>query len=248
MKTSTMTFFKINFIFTFCLLAVLTACSPERPRPQASCGFVQDDHRQRISWKQEFPIPIFVESQFPKEYRPAITEAVEVWESALGSPLFEIHQLEEGSEPQQDNQSIIYWSTRWNNDSREEQGQTKLYTQGPQILESDIKINATAKDFEFYFKIPQENLSKSSSELSLENSYSSLVESSKVLPKIHLVSLLIHELGHFLGFDHNQDKESVMKERLAPEEERVKLSEQDLQHLHCVYGGIVSNNSNKKGK
>lgn len=240
-----------RWTFSICLLYVLiflNSCTPQQLRPESSCGFVQDEHRQRISWKQQFPIPIFVESQFPKEYRPAIAAAAEVWESALGSPLFEIHQLEEGSELHQDNQSIIYWSTRWNNDSREEQGQTKLYTQGPQIIESDIKINASAKDFEFYLKSPQENLRKSSSELNLENSNSVLAESSNELPKIHLVSLLVHELGHFLGFDHNQDNESVMKERLAPEEERVKLSEQDLQHLHCVYGGIVSTNSNKKGK
>ena len=52
---------------------------------------------------------------------------------------------------------------------------------------------------------------------------------------IHLESLVVHELGHVLGLDHNPDSNSVMQERLSAETERDEIGESDYDNIICEY-------------
>ena len=56
---------------------------------------------------------------------------------------------------------------------------------------------------------------------------------------IHLESLVIHELGHVLGLDHNNHEESVMQERLSAQTERDQIGESDYKSIACEYDSAI---------
>ena len=55
------------------------------------------------------------------------------------------------------------------------------------------------------------------------------------LGKVHFKSLIIHELGHALGLDHNEEQGSVMNSSLASGVIRAEVGMQDTSSLKCEY-------------
>lgn len=56
------------------------------------------------------------------------------------------------------------------------------------------------------------------------------------IPGAHdLLSILVHEVGHFLGLDHSLDPDSVMQETLPPRVVRTELSADDIAAICAVY-------------
>ena len=70
----------------------------------------------------------------------------------------------------------------------------------------------------------------------LRSIYINGVEQKQNTYNIHLESLIIHEFGHALGLDHNQDSSSVMQERLSAQTERDLIGESDYDNIICEYG------------
>ena len=76
------------FKFLFLGLAfVVTGCSPQKGD---DCGFVQNVYGQRISWKRQLPLQVYVNSSVPAQLKPAIHRAAATWEKNAGQKIFEI--------------------------------------------------------------------------------------------------------------------------------------------------------------
>lgn len=209
-------------LFFFSTFLTLLACQPGKllgpesktdlaTESQASCGYIQNDLGERVSWKSNLPVKLYIDSSIPSDMINSIYQAAEVWEKASGKKLFTFLKSEQAVsiKPSHDDVNSIYWSKSWDDAKKAQQAITTLSFLGPLITEADIKVNN--KDFEFYTDSPQ-----NSSQVSFE-------------------SLMIHELGHVLGFKHLSVQPTVMWPTLAPAFLRTELYKLDLTTLKCEY-------------
>lgn len=58
---------------------------------------------------------------------------------------------------------------------------------------------------------------------------------SKQFGLISFRSVMLHELGHALGLDHNPNKDSVMYAYLNTDEVKLTLSKEDVTAIKCIY-------------
>lgn len=200
------------FIGIVCVAALLQACS--RPlAPQASCGFVQNPELQRVSWKKNLPVRLFVHSSVPVEAYAAIDRAITDYNTRVGKgeELFKIVTRGASGDlnPDRDGYSMIYWYKTWDPNKPTEQARTTIYWTGNQIFEADLRINA--KNFDYHYS-----------------------EDTK-FADVDLESLLVHEFGHMLGLAHNSAPGSVMNPTLNDGQERRSLGDPDKAGLACEY-------------
>lgn len=195
-------------------LLLLQACAPQKPQAEEPCGFVQNSYGQRVSWKSDVPVALYVQSGFPAEYQKAIEIAVQAWEIKAGRPLFKIVSWDyNGSDqPRKDGVSVIYWMNTWDANKPTEQARTSIYWEGNQLREADMRINAM--NFKYYIDTPVD---------------------AGIAGQVHLPSLIIHELGHVLGLAHKDAQVSVMNTYLASQTKRTDLTKTDLDSLKCEY-------------
>ena len=200
-------------------LLLLQACGPSGPlsflqpsiNSQDDCGYVQNVYGQRISWKGQTPIRLYVHESFPASFKGALESAIGKWEQADGKPLFQIvaYNIPGPLTPRQDGSNVLYYMNTWEDSKSSEQARTSVYSVGDRIQEADIRINA--KNFTFYWQSPG-----SSSD-------------------VHIESLLVHELGHILGLKHKDSAGSVMGTYLSSLTVRSSISSTDLGALKCEY-------------
>lgn len=204
--------FKAVFLVVAAPMLILSACA-DRPRSQEPCNFIQNSYGQRVSWKDNVPVTLYLHASFPEEYRVAVTDAMSHWNNRMGRNIFVLSYDILGGpvESRQDGRSVIYWKTNWDGNKPNEQGRTSTFSVGDQIQEADVQVNG------FHFKY--------------------FVNTPMSRNEIHLTSLLVHELGHVLGLQHNDDAESfsVMATYLAPNVARDAVSNADVDSLQCEY-------------
>lgn len=177
---------------------------------EKDCGFVQNSYGQRVSWKQSFPVKIYVDSNFPLEYDKVLATAAQKWENILGKTLFTFERLKQASIPGKDNQNVFYWMTTWTESDKSLQAMSTLSWANNQLVEADIKIDA--QYYSYYTSSPASNTD------------------------IHLESLLVHELGHVLGLKHvNNTVPSVMWQVLDYLLKREMPTVEDQANLKCEY-------------
>jgi len=194
------------------LAALLQACSRPLP-PQESCNFVQNPELQRVSWKKNLPLKLYLHSSVPSEAYAAIDRAIKEYNDKLGGgeEIFRVVSRSQGGDmnPQRDGYSMIYWFKTWDAAKPTEQARTTIYWQGAEIFEADMRINAY--NFRYYYGD--------------DSSFSD----------VDLDSLVLHELGHALGLAHNQASGSVMNVTLDQGQDRRKLGTIDMSSLKCEY-------------
>jgi hypothetical protein len=210
----------LNFFFVFIAFG-LQACAP---KPQDDCGFVQNVYGERISWKGEVPVTMYLHESVPQEYVGAIEAAAATWQDATGKRLINIVSNQRVSGPinsQKDGRNIIYYFDNWEADKKSEQARTSIYWIGDQIKEADMRINA-AKDvsgtpyFKYYWNQPG-------------------IAATAITNGVNIEALVIHEMGHVLGLKHKDTNSSVMATYLANNTDRVNIPETDRSALQCEY-------------
>ncbi|MCS6837510.1 MAG: matrixin family metalloprotease [Bdellovibrionaceae bacterium] len=218
--------------FLFLVTGLTSSCSKnpldavfKRPisAPQPSCGFLQNAYGERISWKTNLPVRMYIHESVPRQFVPVIYSSMKHWEGLSKQPLFQIvsESYRDSGQARQDGFNVIYWVTSdWPNTNgkgshsshhpKMEQARTTVHTVGNQIVEADLRINA--QRFDFYVDQPKSPLS------------------------IHFESLMIHELGHVLGLAHNEHSPNdIMWTHLLPLTERTQFSEENRMAIQCEY-------------
>ena len=185
----------------------LQACGDVNP--EESCGFVRNGQQQRVSWASS-PVRVYVHKSVPQERWQDIQFAADHWNAVAAMPIIQIVSfgVDGNLNPKKDGFNLVTWHTHWdttvdaNNDgeadnSKTEQGRTTIHWSKSRIYESDIIVNADPRFFRYgAANLPGEH---------------------KV---VDLASLMIHEFGHMLGLEHNEDHDSVMNSELDYGEKR----------------------------
>lgn len=199
-----------------CLAAMglmLEACSRPLP-PQASCNFVQNPDLQRVSWKGNLPVKLYVHQSVPTEAYDAIDRAIADYNTNIsgGRQMFTIvaRGVSGPLAPAKDGYNMIYWFNTWDTDKPTEQARTTIYWSGNEIFEADMRIDAA--NFTFNFD-------------PINSAFNT----------VDLDSLVLHELGHVLGLAHTLAVGSAMHPTLDEGQVRRQLGAVDLNDLHCEY-------------
>lgn len=178
---------------------------------QPDCGYLQNEYGQRVSWKGNVPVEIYVAKSIPEEFRQDIVAAADVWNQAAGKTILKINlnDVEGTTFSTEDQKNSIAGLTEWDGGKSNQQALTVVKYRGNLINSSDIKVNF--QDFVYYSKEPQNSV------------------------QIHFESLMIHELGHTLGLKHGAIKPTVMWSTLASTFLRTQLSSTDQESVGCEY-------------
>lgn len=197
-----------------CVMAIgllLEACS--RPlAPQPSCNFVENPENQRVSWKRNLPVQLYIHESVPTEAYAAIDRAIAVYNSSFAQQVFKVvaRGVSGPLDAQKDGYSTIYWYNTWDTDKPTEQARTTIYWTGTQIFEADMRVDAA----NFTYNFDPDNTGFSN---------------------VDLDSLILHELGHVLGLAHTTQAGSAMNPTLDEGQVRRQLGTVDTSDLHCEY-------------
>lgn len=195
-------------------------CTQLTPEPEIGCNFVQNSDKQRVSWKSNLPIRFRVHKDVPREAIPSILEAAKSWNSISSKNVIEFDDLAAEGSPSSsyaDGKPMIFWKQDWEENKASEQARSIIVWRGSTIKDADIWLNV--KNFRFTY---------------LDEAFHPF--------KVDLVSLVVHEMGHTLGLEHNSDAESVMYARLKRGYDRREVDHlADLESLGCEYGEEMLN-------
>lgn len=145
-----------------------------------------------------------VSSTVPQHFVDDIEDAMKKWNTFLNFKAFGISKYNSLETFKEDRINTIYWNEADEDPGRE--ALTKIYYVGKRILEADITINA--RNFKYF-----------------DEPYSKC--------KVHFESLMLHELGHSLGFKHFGGVRVIMHESLPPGLIRTDLSTIDRNLMWC---------------
>ncbi|UXR65041.1 matrixin family metalloprotease [Bdellovibrio bacteriovorus] len=207
----------ISLILTVALF--VQACAP---KSQDDCGFVQNVYGERISWKSDVPVTMYLHESVPDSMIPAIRSAAATWARTAGRDIIKIveYPREMGPlNPHKDGRNVIYFMNAWEANRASEQGRTSVYWIGDLIKEADIRLNAA--DFSFYWN---------------GNTLTTAAKSErKSSSPVNIEALVLHEMGHVLGLKHKDGSGSVMATYLSSGDDRVNLAGTDTASLQCEY-------------
>lgn len=214
-----------SFFFILSFIAAFVVFSSCQKKPQNECGFVQNIYGQRISWKSDKPVDLYIHSSVPMALRSSIYKAAATWESQIGHPVFRISEdsSKVSASPSRDQKNGIYFLPKWESDKTSEQGRTSVYWASDTIVEADILVNAS--DFAYY---------GTENSKTLYGGFRMKQSGRTILDGYNFEALMLHEMGHMLGLKH-QEGSSVMKTYLGAFENRTRLAAVDQKMISCEY-------------
>ena len=186
--------------------------------PEPACAFVQNRDQERVSWNTNLPIRFRLHRDFPEEARQSLVAAATRWNLISSKNVIEFVESRfdrTASQGYGDGIPTVFWQTTWEEDRSSEQARTTIVWTGSQIRDADIRINA--QDFQFSFQNEPFDFRK-----------------------VDFVSLLVHEMGHALGFAHTESRSSVMFPFLSKGTDRRQITAlSDLESYACEYGESI---------
>lgn len=187
----------------------LVACQPKLV-PEEDCNFVMSSEIQRVSWKANLPVKMYISPEVPIELRQAVRIAASKWNLEIGKEALIIYENDSTpTKAVKDGTNIISWETAWNPNKPSEQARTTITWRGDTINEADILVNAKNHQFSAFGEINPN--------------------------KIDFTALMVHELGHVLGLQHVTGEPSVMNPTLALNTPRIDIENVDADSLKCEY-------------
>lgn len=203
---------------------ILSSCGPKTEEAIYYDRLPPEFSLEGKSWdSSEFPIILNVPLDF-NPFNNALIMATEQWNQALGTKVFEIHygttntQWTKATDPVMDSISGIYQQFFWEFPTLDYSvlAYTTNLSQGSRIKQADIIFNFSYYNFADADSPPRQ----------FGENY------------IDFESVLVHELGHFLGLSHSkigEDENSVMLPTLRKGEKRRNLSDQDILNVRSLY-------------
>jgi hypothetical protein len=165
---------------------------------------------QRVSWKTNLPVKLYISNSVPQEFRETIRFAAAQWNHIIDKEAIMVMDSDAvPANPAQEGINAVYWQTTWDTNRRDEQARTTIHWRGDLINEADILVNA------------QDHLFSPFNQLEAD--------------KIDFASLMVHEMGHLLGLQHIQGVNSVMNPTLALDIQRFTPYDVDVQSVKCEY-------------
>lgn len=201
-----------RLLLTLIMMSLFSVACGRKLEPEEGCNFVQNGQLQRVSWKGALPIDIYIHESVPTQYYPAIQSAMADWENKLKRPVFRlVGVVEDGAATgEKDNRNVIYYSETWEADKPNEQARTTIFWLGDVIYEADVRINGSG-------------------------SFTFFTGPTPVGGAIDMESLVVHELGHVLGLQHNDGVSSVMATTLGSATLRREPGPVDIESIRCEY-------------
>ena len=200
---------------------LILACAPS---PEKSCNFVQSSQKQRVSWPiSGLTIGVHqnVLDQNP-DFLDDTIAAAEVWNQHLlstsyGKRIFGKVIVVDDVQAKSVN-VLIKWNSTWDRKLMDEQAKTLLRFKGSEIVRAGIYFNGAAA----YGQAGASYFSFSSGPV-------------PKMSQVHFRSVMLHELGHAIGFAHINNEYSVMNRTLSNSTERTSLQKVDKDSLKCEY-------------
>jgi len=198
-----------KIILTISVLALNVACG-------GGSGSLVDAHTEKASrWaKADLPIVMRISDQVSEERYEAAVKAATKWNEALGETVILVEkrgedtQFVNSGDSNLDLESGIYHLKKWfSNANKEMLAAAATIKSNGRIVRGDIHLNE-----EVFLFATNGDL----------NSYD-------------YESVLLHEMGHFLGLPHNDNQESVMYRRMWAGEQKRFLSEFDITNIRRLY-------------
>lgn len=187
----------------------------------SSCNFVTNSNGDRISWKTSLPLKMRIHESVPANTYASIYKAIDIWNQISSKTVISIVSTNyKPSATTKDQIPAIYWMSTWDPNKPLEQARTTVRWVQNQLVDADIKINN--KNFSFFLDGEPPDYTK-----------------------VDLVGVMVHELGHALGFAHNDVIDSVMYYQLRKGYERRKANNglvfdtSDISSYQCEYGDDI---------
>ncbi|MBN1282850.1 MAG: matrixin family metalloprotease [Proteobacteria bacterium] len=168
----------------------------------------------------ELPVAIYISNSVPERFRPAIVEAMEMWNDEAGIPIFEYAGETPDDAQGRDGLNGIYWDE--NPSPKGYFGEARTTTVNKDVIvESDIVFFGDPDSFDT---------------LSCEDGKE--ICRSKVMKK-DVKTTALHELGHVLGFVHTDGPADIMNPDFQAGDVHCRFDALLISELQDVYGPIM---------
>ncbi len=175
----------------------LAACqtqsgSSNTPSPNSNISVAEGGTSNLLakSW-QDTPVPFFISKNVPDRLVAPILDSFSRWEQAAGKKMFDYQGRADSTQHSYDGQNVVYWDK--NPNPKGFLGETFFMTLGKDdLMEADI----------VFFGNPEQY-----SALECPSGASHCTSNAG---KYDVTTTALHEIGHFLGFEHSHAAGDIM--------------------------------------
>lgn len=153
-----------------------------------SCGLYKADGKQFIRW-EDFPVKIYADQKMPEKAKQILWKAILEINENTNKNLIVFMGNSSFDEKDSKKNNVVYWKNTWEEDKSTEQARTSVIWAGKYIKSASISVNNLNFDYP--------------------------AVDGEIMVGPDLKTLFIHELGHFLGLQHDDEYYNIMNTTLA---------------------------------